>query len=89
MDIKVSRIVIYDREGIELASFLLEEKEKAFEYAAQLEEMDIDFTLREPSLPESLISSLGANDLDQARLQKEILEEIESHGSPTCDPCKT
>lgn len=84
-----SKIYLYDEEGQELASFPLEQKEAAFDYAEKLEEMGISVVLKEPSLPESLIVSLGANSSDRAQLQKEIDEEIEAHDTPCCGTVTT
>ncbi len=82
-------IKVYDSQGQELASFSLEERNKAFEYAEQMEEMGIEVTLKEPSLPETLIASLGASEMDTGRLRREIDEEIESHGTDCCSTTKT
>ena len=81
---ELTKIFLYDDEGQELASFELDKKEEAFAYAEQLEEMGIAVTLKEPSLPESLIVSLGASTSDREQLKKEIDEEIDSHDSPCC-----
>lgn len=78
------KILLLDEEGQELASFALTEKEAAFDYAERLEEMGVSVILKEPSLPESLILSLGANEQDTAQLQREIDEEIDSHEGPCC-----
>ena len=81
---ETSKIFLFDDEGQELASFALEQKEMAFEYAEKLEEMGISVTLKEPSLPESLIVSLGAGTTDREKLKREIDEEIDAHDSPCC-----
>jgi hypothetical protein len=81
---ELTKIFLYDDGGQELASFDLDKKEEAFAYAEQLEEMGIAVTLKEPSLPESLIVSLGANSSDREQLKKEIDEEIDAHDSPCC-----
>lgn len=80
-------IHLYDQSEQLLASYTLEEREKAFNYAAELEEMGIEVTIKEPSLPETLINSLGATSTDRATLQKEIDEEIDSHGSDCETSC--
>lgn len=85
---KLSKIYLYDDEGQELASFNLEDKEAAFNYAEKLEEMGISVNLKEPSLPESLISSLGASNSDREQLRREIDEEIDSHDTPSCGTIK-
>lgn len=82
--VSMKPIKIYDSEGQELASFTLKDRDKAFEYAEQMEAMGIEVSIKEPSLPETLILSLGANRSDTEQLQKEIDEEIDSHGNNCC-----
>lgn len=85
-------IKIKDASGEILASYSLEDRDRAFEYAQTLEEMGLDISIVEPSLPESLILSLGANDQDTEILRREIDQEIDEHNHPTCQnapPTKT
>ncbi len=62
-----------------LLSVSIEQRERAFCFAAECEQMDLDVSVIVPSLPETLISSLGANDIDREELRKEIDEEIDGH----------
>jgi hypothetical protein len=82
-------ILLLDSEGQTLASYSLDQKDKAYEYAEELESMGIAVTLKEPSLPETLIRSLGANNSDTETLQNEIEEEISAHGEPCCGTVST
>lgn len=78
-------ILLKDQEGQILASYSLEQRDQAYKYAEELEEMGIEIKLEEPSLPETLIRSLGADSIDTETLRNEIDEEISSHGEPCCD----
>ncbi len=82
---KSHTILLLDEQGQELASYPLSKREEAFAYAEKLEEMGIDVHLKEPSLPESLILSLGASKEDTEHLKKEIDQEIDDHGPQYCD----
>lgn len=82
-------IVLLDDEGQVLATYSLEDRDKAYEYAEELEEMGISITLKEPSLPETLIRSLGASQMDTETLKNEIEEEISAHGEPCCGSVST
>lgn len=88
MDKKL-KILITDKEGQTLASYAFKDREKAYAYAEELEAMGIEIELKEPSLPETLILSLGANDQDTDRLKREIEEEIEDHDGACCAPPPT
>lgn len=66
----------------------MEDVERAYQFATQMEELGLDVKIDAPSLPETLGSSLGASE-DQRRLLKQELEhEIDSHNSP-CGGCET
>ena len=59
----------------------IENAEAAYKEASKLEEMGLDVSIESPSLPETLISSLGADQTDREHLKKEIDDEIDSHNS--------
>jgi hypothetical protein len=68
-----------------LKEFPLDEIEKAHAYAIQMEEMGLDIEIKTPSVAETLVSSLGADEDEMSNLRKEIIEEIESHNEcPNC-----
>ena len=79
-------ILVQDEQGTTLGQFSFKNRDKAFELACQLEEMGIDARIVEPSLPETLISSLGASQSDRDILKKEIDEEIADHSDECCKP---
>ena len=76
--------VIDKLEGQLLYECPVEEQDKAFEYAKQMEELGIEVEINSPSVPESLAQTLGAPEEDLQNLRKEILEEINSHNSGCC-----
>ncbi|MEC7275549.1 MAG: hypothetical protein VXV96_04445 [Bdellovibrionota bacterium] len=82
------KIRFIDAEGQLISSFPIDKREQAFQFAEELEAMGIEFKMEEPSLPESLILSLGADDNDTNRLKKEIEEEIDDHGTDCCSAPK-
>jgi hypothetical protein len=57
----------------------IEEIEKAYAYAREMEEYGIDVIIDAPSSSETLISSLGANSEDISALKDGINAEIASH----------
>lgn len=66
----------------------MENIEKAYRYAVELEGMGIDVKILAPSLPESLGESLGVSSFELNRLKVEIQDEIDSHGQPCAsDSC--
>ena len=79
-----SKILVLDSEGQELFSCTIEEREKAFEYAKSMEEMGIEVTLSEPSLPETLATSLGMEQEEGVEFRKTLIEEIEEHDVGCC-----
>jgi len=84
VDSELAKLIsIKDAAGQILKSFDLQDRDKAFDYANELEEMGIEVTLNEPSLPETLIMSLGASTKEREDLMTELNEEIDDH-VPTC-----
>jgi hypothetical protein len=77
-------IIVRDNEGQELKRFSFENRDKAFTYLKELEEWGVQAVLDEPSLPETLINSLGANDEDRQQLKQSIKDELEDHDDSCC-----
>lgn len=65
----------------------VDDEDKAYAYAKDMEDMGIEVEINSPSLPETLVSTLGANQEDIEALKKMMNEEIESHSETTCNPC--
>jgi len=76
-----NKIILTSIEGQILYRFNLNEKDKAFQKAEELEEMGIEIILKQPSLPETLGNCLGIDEEASDELKKEISEEISSHNS--------
>ncbi|MBT7611191.1 MAG: hypothetical protein HN576_15625 [Bacteriovoracaceae bacterium] len=62
-----------------LKEFPLEEIEMAHAFALKMEQMGLDIEIKTPSVAETLVSSLGANEQEMNSLRKEIIAEIEAH----------
>ena len=77
-------ILIKDMQGETLKSFSLQERDRAFAYLKDLEQWGVEGILEEPSLPETLINSLGASLKDREELKQAIEDEINDHDSSCC-----
>lgn len=65
----------------------LEEGEKAYSYAAELEEIGLSVEVINPTLTESLLHSLGATEIQKKSYLTSLDEELESHETPSCAHC--
>lgn len=81
MDKMTSSVKVFDAEGQLLFECPVDEAEKAHSYAVEMEKMGVEVGLSSPSIPETLLVSLGARKDDLQSLGREIEGEIESHGS--------
>jgi hypothetical protein len=59
----------------------IEKISDAYAFATQMEEVGLDIEIIAPSLAESLIQSLGANDQEIEDYKKSLNKEIEDHDS--------
>lgn len=57
----------------------VDEADKAFRYAVEMEGHGVDVTLRSPSVPESLAETLGISEEDKIKLRAVLEQEIEDH----------
>lgn len=62
----------------------LSESEKAYNYAAEMEEMGLDVKVVNPTLAQTLTSSLGLSNEAQAEYEKSLEEEIDHHEGSCC-----
>jgi hypothetical protein len=62
----------------------LTDSEKAYEYAAQMEEMGLDVKVHSPTLSQTLTSSLGLSKEEISEYERSIEEEIEHHDGSCC-----
>lgn len=74
-----SKIQIVDDEGFVLKEFAADQGDQAYQYAELMESMDIDVSIKTPSVTRSLAESLGAKRKELAQLEEEMKEEIEDH----------
>ena len=75
--------------AIESNEILLEvdiaDMEKAYEYAAKMDEMGIEVKVDAPTITDTLANTLGLNMEDQDRLKQSALDEINDHeGAESC-----
>ncbi len=60
------------------------ESEKAYQYAAQMEELGIEVEVISPTLAETLTASLGLSAEAREQYQKSLEEEMDSHEGSCC-----
>lgn len=83
-----SRIKVREKQSREvLFECEVSEENKAYAYAKDMEEMGIDVDVEIPSVSETLISVLGANESDVDALKVMMDEEIDSHNDVSCNDC--
>lgn len=70
--------------GQTLYECALEDAEKAYAYAASMEEMGLDVTVIHPSLTATLTNSLGLSEEKKAQYAESMEEEIEGHEGSCC-----
>jgi hypothetical protein len=62
----------------------LSESEKAWQFAAEMEEMGLDIEVISPTLGETLSTSLGLSREQQQEYQNSLEEEMDSHEGSCC-----
>ncbi len=77
-------IEVLDSEGQILFTCSLSQRDRAFDYAREMEEMGIEVAIREPGLVESLGISLGMAPHDRQALKDSLEKEIQSHDYGCC-----
>lgn len=89
-----STIKIFDKDSMSLLFECgLDDIELAYKKAEEFESFGIDILLKTPSLPETLLRTLGADDESVKELNKMLDDEIRSHieedaGCTVCLPKK-
>jgi hypothetical protein len=85
--------VIDVQSGQTLFECSLQDSEKAYQFAAQMEEMGLDLKVIVPTLSATLSSSLGLSRDEQMAYEASMEQEIEDHDGSCCftdkDPNKT
>jgi len=85
MEKPTSKIRVLDRITQQvLFECSVNEHEKAYEYAAQMEEMGLDIVINHPTLSETLSDSLGLSNEARAEYQRSMEEELEEHEGSCC-----
>lgn len=80
---KKVKVIALDTDEV-LFETTLEEMEKAYEYAAQMEEMGISVKLDAPTIADSLSDTLGLSVDDRYRLERSMEEELHDHEGSCC-----
>jgi hypothetical protein len=94
MEKEMPKIRVIDKQtGQTLFECSLSESEKAYQFAAQMEEMGLDINVDSPTLSDTLSQSLGLTRAEQESYKQSLDEEIEQHDGSCCftdnDPNKT
>ncbi len=85
MEKEISKIRVVDSDTRQvLFECSLEESEKAYQFAAALEEMGLSVEVMHPTLSETLTDSLGLSNEERRRYEKSVEEEIEHHDGSCC-----
>ncbi|PIP90080.1 MAG: hypothetical protein COW01_09375 [Bdellovibrionales bacterium CG12_big_fil_rev_8_21_14_0_65_38_15] len=75
----MSDVKVLDEQDQVLFQCSLQDAQKAWNYARDMEAIGIEVRIVSPSLPESLAKSLGVNEEDLATLRHELEDELDSH----------
>lgn len=80
-----SKIRVIDQHtGQTLFECALDQSEKAYQFAAQMEEMGLDIKVVAPTLGDTLSQSLGLNNEEQRAYRDSLEEEIDQHEGSCC-----
>ena len=71
--------VIHRQTGEELFRCPVEDRERAFQFAEQMEALEIEVDLEGPNAIESLGNCLGLNARQAEKLKESLQEEIKEH----------
>jgi hypothetical protein len=85
MEKEKSKIIVRDVQSqLVLFECTLEEAEKAYQYAASMEELGLEVEVISPTLSETLSSSLGLSQQEHQEYKKSLEEEMQSHEGSCC-----
>ena len=80
-----SKIKVLDvQSGQILFECSLDEEEKAYRFAAEMEGMGLDIKVVNPTLAQTLTTSLGLSSTEVAAYEASMQEEIEEHDGSCC-----
>jgi tRNA A-37 threonylcarbamoyl transferase component Bud32 len=85
MEKEKSKIVVRDVHTKQvLFECLVDESEKAYQFAAEMEELGLDIEVLSPTLSETLSNSLGLSKEALQQYKKSMEEEMEAHEGSCC-----
>ena len=85
MEKEMPKIRVVDlQSGQTLFECSIQESEKAYQFAAQMEDMGLDLKVIVPTLSDTLSSSLGLNRDEQKAYENSLEEEMEGHEGSCC-----
>lgn len=85
MEKSTPKIRVLDREtGQCLFECAVQESEKAYQFAAEMEEMGLDLKVEVPTLSDTLSQSLGLSREAQEAYKSSLEEEMEQHEGSCC-----
>lgn len=76
---------VVDQDSQVLFECSIEEADKAYKYASEMEKMGIKVKLLSPSLPQTLVNSLGMPEDNEKDFNASIDYEIEDHEVGCCN----
>ncbi len=83
MEVKVypkSFVRVIDQTEQELFRCPMDQRDKAFQFAKQMESLGVEVSIQEPSSIETLATSLGVNSKGREKIKEAINHEIKEHG---------
>ncbi|WPU64629.1 hypothetical protein [Peredibacter starrii] len=85
MEKEKSKILVRDVQTQQvLFECAITESEKAYQFAAEMEEMGLDIEVVVPTLGETLSNSLGLSREDLEKYKESLEEEMDSHEGSCC-----
>lgn len=85
MEKEKSKILVRDVQTQQtLFECSIHESEKAWQFAAEMEEMGLDIEVISPTLSDTLSSSLGLSQEELAAYKESMEEEMEHHDGGSC-----
>jgi tRNA A-37 threonylcarbamoyl transferase component Bud32 len=85
MEKEKSKIVVRDIHTQQvLFECSVEQSEKAYQFAAEMEEMGLDIEVLSPTLSETLSHSLGLSEEQLQKYKASVDEEMETHEGSCC-----
>ncbi len=85
MEKEKPKIQVIDRETQQiLFECKLEESAKAYQFAAEMEQMGLDLKIIHPTLAQTLTNSLGLSHDEEVSYQESMTQELEDHDGSCC-----